>query len=100
MGAVGLWRCWCQSLNALDELFGAVDSLAGHLARDVRAGASEVLGNAFEIVGTAKEGADVIVNARIVPYQPVKFCLKAAMTFVDAASGFEDQSLGRVIPAR
>jgi hypothetical protein len=44
----------------------------------VRTGASEVVGNAFEIVGTAKEGADVIVNARIVPYQPVKFCLKAA----------------------
>jgi hypothetical protein len=64
----------------------------------VRTRASEVVGNASEIVGTAKEGADVIVNARIVPYQPVKFCLKAAVILVNAASGFEDQSLGRVIP--
>jgi hypothetical protein len=68
------------------------------ISGDVRAGAGEVIGNGFQVVGAAKEGADLIVNALIVFHQSVKFAVDARVGFVSAPARFEDQRLGRVKP--
>ena len=64
--------------------------------RDVRTGAGFIIGNGLKTVGAAEEGADLIVNARVVFHQPGKLAVDAAVAFVDAAIGFEDQGLRSV----
>jgi hypothetical protein len=49
---------WDKNCDALDEPARGVDGLARTFGRDVRTRAGVIIGNGFEIVGGAKEGAD------------------------------------------
>ncbi len=82
--------------NAFDKSPGRLDCFARAFGRNVRGGASLVVGNGFEIVAAAEEGPQLIVNARVVLHQPAKLALQAAMGFVHAPSVLEDQRLRRM----
>jgi hypothetical protein len=56
-----------------DEAPGDLDRFGRKLGRYLRAGASLIIGNGLEVVDEAKEGAQLIIGARVSPDESVKF---------------------------
>jgi hypothetical protein len=97
LGGAG-FRFLQESRDNLNEPSGGLGRQARALGGDMRAGAGLVVGDRFQIVGVAKKRPQLIINARIVSYQPAELAPYPGMPFVDAPGGLEDEGLRSMKP--
>jgi hypothetical protein len=76
-----------------DEALACGDCLPRQLRRQVGAGAGFVISNGLEVVGEAEEAAQLVIDARVILYEPMKFHIETSMRFYRATSSIGDQRL-------